>query len=199
MKPLLLSLFIILLIPRFGISQKMMAPSDTTIYTMDTINSYLRWSCDNHHGTLLLKRGALKTVGETLVSGNFVINMDSLKDLDIENELIRKTLYNTLKSEFFFDVKKYHTATFSIDYVEPLGNSNFKITGDLQIKGVINCIQFQSNITFDKKELTATSEKFFIDRTHWGITIYSKQMSTSDDSVIVSDEIYFVVHLVGYR
>lgn len=199
MKPLFLSLFIILLMPRFGISQKMMPPSDTTTYTMDTIHSYLRWSCDKHHGTLLLKRGVLKTMGETLISGNFTINMDSLRDLDIENELIRKTLYNTLKSKFFFDVKKYHTATFSIDYAEPLGNNNFKITGDLQIKGITNCIQFQSNITFGKKELTATSENFFIDRTHWGITIYSQQMATSDDSVIVGDEIYIVVHLVGNK
>jgi polyisoprenoid-binding protein YceI len=173
--------------------------ADTSYFEVDTVKSCIEWFCDSHNGTVILKSGKIKTVGNQIVAGNFVINMDSLQDKDITYELMRKTLHNTLKSEFFFDVKNYPTSTFVLDNAIPYGKNNYKISGDLWIKGLVNCIGFNAVITIAGNELTAVSEKFYIDRTRWGITIYSKQEAKSDDSVIVSDEIYFKIKIFAKR
>ncbi len=178
--------------------QNMSSAQDTVSYVMDT-SSYLAWSCDKHYGVVPLKSGVLKMVNGQPVEGNFVILMDSLKDKDIDYKLMRETLHNTLKSQFFFDVKNYPTVDFRLDYAEPAGKNTFNVSGDLKIKGVVNCIRFKSTIHADGKKLTAVSDKFFIDRTQYGITIYSESEAVDDNSVIVSDEIYFVVHLFGTR
>ncbi len=174
-------------------------PGDTVTFSVDTAKSCLEWFCDSHNGTVPLKNGVIKTVNKNIAGGFFVINMDSLQDKDITYELMRQTLHNTLKSEFFFDVKNYPTATFIIDHAIRKKDNRFEITGDLWIKGMVNCITFNSKVAIAGNTLTAESEKFFIDRTRWGITIYSKQEAESDDSVIVSDEIYFIIRIFAEK
>ncbi len=188
--------YIIIIFFSICFSKTIAQTSDTLVYSIDT-NSFLKWQCDKHYGVVPIKNGTLKVFNHNIIAGNFIINMDSLKDMDITYPLMRKTLYNTLTSQFFFDVKKYHTACFNIDYVKPLKKNKYLITGDLWIKNLVNCINFTSKIVFYKNYLKATSDTFFIDRTKWGITIYSQHEANSDDSVIVSDEIYFTVHLSG--
>ncbi len=180
-----------------GISQPEHAAGDTLVYEVDTAGSYLSWSCDKHFGSVPLKSGELKVLNDKPVGGKFVILMDSLKDLDIDYKLMRETLHNTLKSKFFFDVVNYPVADFDIDYIQPLGKERYQVTGNLTIKGVVNCIGFKSTVHIDGKKFSAVSDKFFIDRTQYGITIYSQSEAVDDNSVIVSDEIYFVIHLSG--
>ena len=187
---------ILLAFPSYLVSAQV---SDTLVYAMDTTESYLAWNCDSHHGTVPIKSGSLKTLNNNIVSGSFVVKMDSIKDLDIAYPLMRHTLENTLRSEFFFDVNSYSTAEFNIDYTIPLNNNKQLIAGDLWIKGLVNCIKFNSSINLNQKELIAVSDSFQINRINWNITIYSKQEAKSDESVIVSDSIGFVVHLKGYK
>jgi hypothetical protein len=173
--------------------------NDISVFAVDTVKSYIEWFCDSHNGIVPFKSGTITTVGNKITAGYFIINMDSLQDKDITYELMRQTLHNTLKSKFFFDVKNFPTSTFVLDYAVNLGKNRYKITGDLWIKGIVNCIDFKTKLTINGNTLTAESEKFFIDRTRWGITIYSKQEATSDDSVIVSDEIYFIIHIIAKK
>ena len=172
---------------------------DTLVYLMDATESYLAWNCDSHHGTVPIESGSIKTLNGDIVSGNFVMKMDSIKDLDIDYPLMRHTLENTLRSKFFFDVKNFPTTEFNIDYALPLENNRQHIAGDLWIKGLVNCIKFNSSISFNQKEFIAVSDSFQINRIDWNITIYSKQEAKSEESVIVSDSIGFVVHLKGYK
>jgi polyisoprenoid-binding protein YceI len=138
-------------------------------------------------------------VENIIVAGNLVVKMDSLKDLDIDYTLMRETLHNTLKSSFFFDVANYPTADFTLDYVEPLGKNRYAVSGDLSIKDIVNCIHFKSKIRFDKKIFSAISDTFDVDRTQYGITLYSPGEAADDNSVVVSNEIHFVVHITGKR
>lgn len=189
----------IVAIPVVASAQVKNASNDTAVYIIDTTNSYLSWSCDTHYGVVPLKSGYLKLINGIPVDGDFVILMDSLKDQDIDYKLMRETLHNTLKSKFFFDVSNYPTVDFQLDYAEQTGKDTYKISGNLKIKGVVNCIHFNSVIHVDGKKISISSDKFSIDRTQYGITIYSKKEADDDNSVIVSDEIYFVVHLNGVR
>ena len=170
---------------------------DTAVYIIDTVKSAVKWQCDKHYGFVPIKSGTIKTVDGTIVAGSFVMNMDSLKDEDIDYDLMRKTLHNTLRSEFFFDTKKYHTSEFHLDYAEPTGKNRHHVTGDLIVKGIDNCIEFDTRIVFRKHTFEAVSDTFYIDRLNWGITIYSREEAESDDSVIVSNEIYFTIQLFG--
>jgi len=192
---LIISAFFLLL-PHYLAAQKSLVQSDTIVYEMDTISSYLEWQCDNHFGVVPLKKGKIEIYRNRIVEGKFLFKMDSIRDIDIDNNLIRKTLQNTLKSEFFFDVKNYPFAELLLDYAEKTGKNNYRVSGNLWIKGLVNCIDFSAKIFFDEKTLTATTDKFQIDRTLWNIKIYSQKYS-NNENIIVSDEINFVVHLKG--
>ena len=188
-----------LLLTFSSVAQKKINDVDTITYDIDTVQSYLSWSCDKHYGIVPLKSGKIQVVRQAVVAGSFVVNMDSLKDLDIDYMLMRETLHNTLKSGFFFDVANFPTAEFVLDYAEPVENNYFQISGDLRVKDIVNCIHFKSKIMFDEKAFSAISDTFDVDRTQYGITIYSPEEAADDQSVVVSDEIHFVVHLSGKR
>jgi polyisoprenoid-binding protein YceI len=173
--------------------------ADTLVFIMDTTESYVAWNCDSHHGTVPLQSGIIKIADGEIVSGNFKLKMDSIKDLDIDYPLMRHTLENTLRSEFFFDVEHYPVADFNIDYTIPAEKNKVLIAGDLWIRGLVNCIDFESKIVYDQQQFTAVSDSFKINRINWNITIYSKQEAKSEEAVIVSDDIGFVIHLKGYK
>lgn len=63
---------------------------------------------------------------------------------------------------------------------------------------MVNCVQFTSKISYSDNQFIALSDTFSIDRTKWGITIYSQEEATSDESVIVSNDIEFTLYIKGY-
>ena len=172
--------------------------TDTLTFIMDTVNSYVSWQCDKHNGTVPLKYGIIKIVNNEIVAGSFSMKMDSIKDEDIDYVLMRKTLENTLRSDFFFNTENYPTTNFIIDHTIPADKNRWIIAGDLWIKGMVSCVQFKSKISYSDNQFIAVSDTFNIDRTKWGITIYSQEEATDDESIIVSDEISFTIYLKGY-
>jgi polyisoprenoid-binding protein YceI len=172
---------------------------DTIVYEIDTLKSYIEWDCDSHNGTVPINDGSLEVCNNEIIGGSFFIQMDSIKDLDIDYDLMRKTLENTLKSNFFFDVAAYPVSEFYIYYVKKIDKSNYLITGNLWIKGLVNCIRFKSSVIFYGNRFIAKTEHFKIDRTLYNILSYSKKVVTDDDSFIVSDSIGFKIYLIGYK
>ena len=182
----------------YSVCQPATNRNDTATYLVDSTKSYVSWSCDSHNGTVPVKNGFITIVGDEIVSGKFNMLMDSIKDVDIEYDLMRKTLENTLRSEFFFDTENYPESTFEIDYTIPESNNSYLISGDLWITGMVGCVVFNSDIHFDDKTFSAVSDTFVVDRIKWGITIYSKETAKSEESVIVSDGIKMKVFLSGF-
>ncbi len=173
--------------------------SDTLVYRIDTLKSRIYWKCDIHNGYVLVKRGMLKVVDNKIVSGEIVMKMDSIVDLDIDYALMKGTLENVLRSDVFFDVKNFPEANFRIEDVEEIHSTTFQVTGDLKIKGIDNCIRFNSKMYIQNDSLIIQSEEFTINRLYWGITAYSEHIASSDDSFVVGDGIDFQISLVGYR
>ena len=200
---LLFFLIQMFLMPLFALSSKLSQngqkeKADTVIYVIDTINSKINWSCDLHHGFILLKRGTLEVVNDSIVSGRIMIKMDSITDTDIDYELMRRTLLNTLRSKDFLDTEKYHYATFTIDQVDYRNDSTL-ITGDLTFLGVTRCISFLSNFTVKGDSVFAESEEIVIDRTDYGNDSMSKDDAKSDKSFIVPNEVIIKVSLAGVK
>ena len=172
--------------------------ADTVTYVVDTINSRVNWSCNIHYGFILLKSGTLKVVNDSIVSGRVIIKMDSVTDIDIDYELMRKTLQNTLRSKDFLNTEKYHYSTFSIDHVDYRNDSTL-VTGDLTFLGVTRCISFLSAFTVKGDSVFAESGKFVIDRTDFGNTTMSKDDAKSDKSFIVPNEVIIQISLKGIK
>jgi len=170
--------------------------SDTTYYSINTDSSKVEWACDLHHGYLLLKESQLAIVNGNLVGGNFKICMESIVDLDIDYDLMRETLQNTLKSIEFFNTKKYHYSSFEIDHVDIANNT---MIGDLTFIGVTNCVELKYDLILSNDSISAVTNEIIIDRTDWGSTSMSKDDAKSDKSFIVPNEVKIKVTLVGTK
>lgn len=166
---------------------------------IDTSKSEILWYGDyafyfgGHEGTITFKEGYfIKKDDGSISGGTFIIDMDTIKSTDIDNEEARASLDDHLKNEDFFDVPKYPTATLVIRGLEYHDATHLKIYADLTIKDITNPINFQAEIDYAKAEMTT---RFKIDRTLWGVTYNSKEVEGKLKDGLISDAIGFEVIL----
>jgi len=155
----------------------------------------------DHHGTILLKDGGkILLDGEKLVGGTFIIDMNTIEDIDLEDTAMNAKLVNHLKSAAFFNVDSFPEATFVITSVKPLeknSNSEFthQIDGNLTIKGITNGISFKAKIWFVNKKLYADSEDIVLDRTQWHVNYGSKTVFSELKDKFIDDNFTINIQL----
>jgi len=169
---------------------------EPVFFSVDTARSKVAWSCDLHRGYFKLDSGRLEIAKGKLTGGEFTICMESITDTDIDYELMRITLLNTLKSKDFLYTAKYHYSTFVIDEVRYKHDSVY-IAGDLTFLGITECIKFSCGVTFQNDSIRARTEKIVIDRTDYGNITMSKEDAKSDKSFIVPNEVTIKVSIVA--
>lgn len=155
--------------------------------TVDTQNSIISWigtkPTKQHNGTINIKSGGLKVAGNEILAGEFVMDMGTVKVLDMDEEN-NNNLAGHLMSDDFFKSEKYPTATFTITKVEPfkaqdgekplLRGATHTITGNLKMLAVTNSITFPAKVKISDKGVKANAN-FNIDRTQWNINYNSEQ------------------------
>ena len=167
-------------------------------YVIDIEQSELEWFCGRHTGFVKFKSGALTVEKDQFSKGEFIINMDSIFNTDIDNNLMRGTLDNILKSDELFDVEKFPEAGFNITEVKSVEGNEYVLSSILNIKSVTNPLEIKVVIDINSDTLFAKSEHFFIDRTEWGVTNMSKKYAKSKDEFIVTDSVSFIVRIKAY-
>ena len=167
-------------------------------YVIDVDQSELEWFCSRHTGFVKLKSGTLIVENSQFLKGDFIIYMDSIFNIDIDNDLMRGTLDNILRSDELFDVEKFPEARFSITDVKNEDGNEFVLSGILNIMNVPKQIEFSAFVDVNGDTLQAKSEEFIIDRTAWGITNMSKKYAKSKDEFIVTDSVRFIVHIKAF-
>ena len=157
-------------------------------FTVSASESQVLWFAKKvtgaHNGSVTLKSGTLEFQKQTLVGGKFVIDMTSIKVLDLEaDSKPNKSLTGHLKSPDFFDVEKHTTAELKINSAAKTGQKSmfgngdeYKVKAVLTIKGISQDIEFFANasvkgksaeagatITFDRSKFDVRygSETFF--------------------------------------
>ena len=134
---------------------------------INTKNSTVLWKGNkvtgSHEGVIMIKSGLLKFNKEELIGGEFEIDMNSLVCTDLSGEYKGK-LEGHLKSDDFFGVTKFPTATLKIKKVIKQKGNIYECTGDITIKGKTEVVQF--NTTLNKNSATA---KIKIDRTKFDV------------------------------
>ncbi|WP_262245654.1 YceI family protein [Parapedobacter soli] len=166
-----------------------------TELTVDTGLSMVHWTARKvsaeHHGDVQIESGALVVDNGKLVSGNFVIDLSTIANHDLDGEYKGK-LEGHLKSADFFDVDNHPHATFEITNVQDGAEAgNIIVSGNLTIRGVTKNITFDAQVQEASDTAVKATADFNIAREDWGVN-YAGQ---ADD--LISKEINFKVTLVA--
>jgi rhodanese-related sulfurtransferase/polyisoprenoid-binding protein YceI len=126
-----------------------------------------------HHGILKFKSGGL-VFDEGKLSGSFVLDMESIKNLDLEGDELQPVLISHLKSDDFFFTRLFPEARFSITNATPLEGvgvtlPNYRIGGDLELRGVKRYLEFEATLSNLDDGRLAMEAHFDFDRTLWGM------------------------------
>ena len=95
----------------------------------------------SHEGTIKFKSGTLTFEDGALVDGTFTMDMNSIKCTDLSGDYAGK-LEGHLKSKDFFGTNEHPTSTLQFKEVTMNGENNYRVKGDLTIKGITNSIDF---------------------------------------------------------
>lgn len=160
---------------------------------IDTSKSNIKWSCDyvfyfnGHHGTIDFEEGYFIKENNKITGGEFIIDMNSIICLDIEDQEANEGLVNHIKDPDFFDVAKFPKSKLTITSVRYHNKTSMEISANLEIKETTIPIKFQAEVDYNLKQMTT---KFKIDRTRWGIS-YNSDIKDG----AISDAIGFEVKL----
>ncbi len=151
-----------------------------------------------HEGTIQFASGSIITsdIGD-IVQGEFVVDMNTIKNTDMKPDDGGKDLEDHLKADDFFSVAKHPQASFSLLKVVPdafYKTGNVKIIGLLTIKGITNQVEFLATVTSSKENIVVKGD-LAIDRTRWDIIYQSKSYFADLKDGIISDEIRITLDL----
>ena len=114
--------------------------------SVDTKKSTVGWLGKKiggqHEGFIQLKEGSLELKNDQVVGGEFTIDMNSITCTDLKDEGYNQKLVGHLKSDDFFGVEKYPTATFKIEKGTKFSDNKASVTGKITIKGKTETITF---------------------------------------------------------
>ncbi|HLT50156.1 YceI family protein [Aequorivita nionensis] len=174
-----------------------------TEYTVDTAASQIMWEgakpTGSHHGTIKLSSGTIHLNEGKAEAGNFVIDMNTINDEDLEGDdkaNLEAHLKGTVegKEGDFFNVKEFPTAKFEMTGIE-----NNMVKGNLTIKDKTNAIEFPATVTMEGDKMMLKSETFEIDRTKWDVNYGSKSIFPSLGDKFINDAIKITVSLVATK
>ena len=121
----------------------------------------------SHNGTIAVKEGELTLHENKLTGGRIIVDIASIKILDVTDPATNAQFAGHLASDDFFSTEKYPEAILEITSV-----SGKHIEGNLTIKGIKHPIGFDAAVNIDHDSLMATG-KLIIDRTKYGMKFRS--------------------------
>lgn len=175
---------------------------EATTYTVEADSSSVAWKgfkpTSSHHGTINLTEGTISVANDTVVGGEFVIDMKSIKNIDLEDPEWNGKLIGHLASADFFDSENHPTSSFAITGIEEKDGKTF-VKGNLTIKEIVKNIEFPAVITVGEEEVTLVSEPFTIDRTDWDIKYNSGKFFENLQDKLIKDEIELAVNVTASK
>ncbi len=143
----------------------------------------------SHEGSIAIKEGELEFKDGKLKGGAFIIDMSSIQNTDMEGEYKAK-LEGHLKSDDFFGVEKFPTASLNFTKVKSTGKNSYEVTGDLTIKDKTNSITFDISIYGNK-----ATANIKIDRTKFDVRYGSASFFDDLQDKAIYDEFDLVSDL----
>lgn len=133
-------------------------------YPVDKEASTVKWTgyhlakSYEHTGYVTLKSGNLNFANGLISSGEFVIDMNTITDVDLKDAKDNAKLVKHLKSEDFFDVKNHPEAKLVIKKSVAKSPGILKTTADLTIRGITKTIEFETRVKEVGDKIEAIAE-----------------------------------------
>lgn len=157
---------------------------------VDLATSVLNWKgakpTGEHYGTVALKSGGILIEDGAITAGEFVIDMNTIVDIDMKGKEGAGKIEGHLKSEDFFHVAEYPTAKFVITKVEE-NEGKLAVTGNLNIKDVTKSITIPATLTEVDGNYVFKSDNFNIDRADFNVKFKSKKFFDNLKDKFVND------------
>ena len=175
------------------------AQSNSAKYMANPSESSINWKgfkpTGSHNGTINIETGVLTVTDGKVESGSFLIDMNSIVDLDMPADSDgNKDLVGHLKSADFFDVEKFPNAAFEVTGFEEKDGKTM-LSGNLTMKEKKNNITFPVTVMQDGDMLSLTSETFTIDRSKWDVRYGSKSFFDNLGDKFINDDIELTITL----
>lgn len=172
---------------------------------LDPATSRVLWKATKvtgeHSGEVPVKKGVIFIGADRLVGAQITMDMTNITCIDIENEGANAKLVRHLKGADFFDVEDHNDAEFTTTSVDPIadakpGQLNYRVSGDLKIKGVTRPNSF--DCLFYTKDGTAhAAAKITFDRTEYGINYGSGSVFADLADRAISDDVSVTFDVTG--
>lgn len=168
-------------------------------YEFAKTSSEVLWECmwlggAKHNGSVQLIDGALDISKGGLITGAFVVSLDSIKCFDLKNEGTNQKLVSHLKSDDFFDVENYPKASLQLLNAEPAGGNNFIFKGDLTIKGETHPITFKGQV-IDYQTYYEASLDLIFDRSKYDVRYRSASIFSDLGDRIIADDVKLSINV----
>ncbi len=171
------------------------ATVEAETFDVNTAESVIEWKGGKviggtHNGTIALSSGTVSVKEGAVEAGTFVIDMNSIAVLDIEDAEKKGWLEGHLKgataenADHFFNVSEFPEGKFEITTIAD-GN----IEGNLTLKGITKNVKFPATVTVTDNEVTIAADAFNIDRTQWNINFNSESATDVAKDNIISNNI----------
>ena len=163
--------------------------------TLDTSISSLKWtgkelSTKEHYGSLIFISGNLTLKNDQPLKGKFIVDMTSLKNLDLPEDY-RARLEGHLKSDDFFSVSKFPKAYLEMESATKKAENNFEVKGTLAIKEIKHPITFTL-----LKNGSNWEAKLVFDRSKYDIRFKSGSFFENLGDKLIYDDIVIETKLV---
>ena len=140
-----------------------------------------------HTGKVSLKSADLTMSGDVITGGTFVIDMASITCTDLQGDMAGK-LVGHLKSDDFFGVEKFPTATLKITKSIPTDSKGgYRMVGDLTIKGTSKPVKFNAIVKNEGGKKVAVAD-IKVDRSEYDVRYGSGSFFDSLGDKTIYDE-----------
>lgn len=157
--------------------------------------SIIKWNgkkvVGEHYGSIKIKSGLFEIKNNAIVSGTFVIDMNTITCADLEDEGYNAKLVGHLKSDDFFGVDMHPTAELQIKEASEFKNDKAHVKANLTIKGKTNAIEFEA-----KKMGSEYTALITVDRSKYDVKYGSTSFFDNLGDKAISDEFTLNVKLV---
>ncbi|HRH70721.1 MAG TPA: YceI family protein [Flavobacteriales bacterium] len=165
--------------------------------TIDPPASKVLWTATkmtgDHTGGVPVKSGAIDLSDTDLKSARITMDMTGITCLDVEDAGTNAKFVAHLKGADFFDVEKNTEASFTTTAVEKItdaapGKPNYRVTGDLTIKGITQPNTFDCLFWMDGRTARAAAN-FTFDRAKYDIKYRSGTFFPEIGDKAISDTV----------
>lgn len=181
-------------------------PEEASRAVIDSQASKVEWlgtriTGSGHNGIISIKEGEMVVFDGRLWGGNVVIDMTSIVVSDIADPDMNARLKGHLESDDFFSVTSFPEANFQIVKLEPIegavaGEPNYRVSGNLTIKGITHSLSFPATISYVPGQVTAMAD-FDFDRSLYDVRFGSGRFFENLGDNLINDNINLKLHLVA--